>query len=238
MARLILIRHGESVANLERRFTRNPEEPLSSRGVLQAMIAGERIRRCFRPVALYASPFARALETARLVGRPLGLTPEVMDALQEQDFGELRGQPYESLLRLRGAAVGEEPASVRESEQRTFWEEPGGAHSGDDSRWDRRAPGGESLRDVARRAGPVMDELAKRHPGRDVVVVAHGGVLAALKGYATRNFQSVPMPAANAQGYLLTYDAGSYRGPCEWPGEGGPDDGAPGRATPPAAGAR
>lgn len=97
MARLILIRHGESVANAEGRFTRGPHEPLSRRGREEALARARRIQARFDPVALYASPFVRALETARLIGGVLGLEPIAVEELREQDFGSLRGQPYASL---------------------------------------------------------------------------------------------------------------------------------------------
>src|SRR5690606_15087549 len=83
MARLILIRHGESVANAERRFTHGPHEPLSRRGREEALARARRLQARFDPVALYASPFVRALETARLIGGVLGLEPIVVDALRE-----------------------------------------------------------------------------------------------------------------------------------------------------------
>ncbi len=45
--------------------------------------------------------------------------------------------------------------------------------------WHHRAPGGESLVDVAARVAPVVSELADRHLGEQVIVVSHGGVMAA-----------------------------------------------------------
>ncbi|HKE10030.1 MAG TPA: phosphoglycerate mutase family protein, partial [Myxococcota bacterium] len=68
MARLILIRHGESVANAQQRFTFGPFEPLTTRGRAEALAIAALVRTHFDPVALYASPFVRALETAQQVG--------------------------------------------------------------------------------------------------------------------------------------------------------------------------
>lgn len=97
MARLILIRHAESVANAERRFTTGPHEPLSPRGREEALALGSWLRARFDPVALYASPFVRALETARLLGASFALDPVPIEDLREQDFGALRGRPYAEL---------------------------------------------------------------------------------------------------------------------------------------------
>jgi broad specificity phosphatase PhoE len=184
VARLILIRHGESVANAERRFTRGPHEPLSARGREEALDRARRLAKRFDPVALYSSPFVRALETARLVGRVLGLEPTVVDALREQDFGELRGQSYEVLRAPRR-----------------------------EDRWRFRPPGGETLEEVLTRAGPALDAIAEQHLGSEVVVVSHGGVMAALQGWAGGSAAGEPVIHANAAGFLLWRRSRRYEGP-------------------------
>lgn len=187
MARLILIRHGESLANAERRFTHGPHEPLSRKGREEATERGRLIAKRFDPVALYASPFVRALETARLVGAAIGLEPVVVEALREQDFGTLRGRGYD--------AVREDPT----------W------HT---DRWRYRPGGGETLEEVFHRVGPALDEIADRHLGQQVVVVSHGGVMAALHAWTTvRRIDGVPVIAANGAGYVVERQATAYRGP-------------------------
>ena len=187
MATLILIRHGQSLGNAERRFTRGPDEPLTDQGREEARAAGRLVRVHHRPRALYSSPFARALETARLIGEVVGLDPERVEDLREQFFGELHGRPY---------------ASFREA-----------AEAGAVSRWERRPPGGESLIEVARRVGPVLDAIARRHAGETVVVVSHGGVMAALRGHASDDLVSEPEVPRNAAGWILTHDGRRYAGP-------------------------
>lgn len=185
MARLILIRHGESVANAERRFTHGPHEPLSRRGREEALARARVLQERFDPVALYASPFVRALETARLIGSVLGLEPIVVDALREQDFGALRGQPY--------SAVGSD-IEVQ-------------------GRWRYCPPGGESLEAVFQRAGPALDEIAERHLGAEVVVVSHGGVMAALEAWSRGGLDAAPVIRRNAAGFLLRRRQSRYEGP-------------------------
>jgi len=179
MARLILIRHGESVANAQRRFTYGPFEPLTPRGRAEALAIAALMRARFDPVALYASPFVRALETAQQVGRVLGLLPKTVEELREQDFGALRGHPY--------ADYGTDPAAQGIG------------------RWSHRPPGGETLEEVARRAGAALHSIARAHLGEEVVVVSHGGVMAALRGFATGSFDDAPVPTGNAAGYVLHY---------------------------------
>ena len=185
MARVILIRHGESVANAERRFTRGPHEPLSRRGREEALARARALQGRSDPVALYASPFVRALETARLIGGVLGLEPIVVDALREQDFGALRGQPY--------SAVGSD-IEVQ-------------------GRWRYCPPGGESLEAVFHRAGPALDEIAERHLGAEVVVVSHGGVMAALEAWSRGGLGADPVIRRNAAGFLLHRRQARYEGP-------------------------
>jgi probable phosphoglycerate mutase len=186
MARLILIRHGESVANSERRFTYGPHEPLSRRGREEALARGRLLLEHSDPVAIYSSPFVRALETAQLIGRVLGLEPVVVAALREQDFGELRGQPYAAL-----------DAAARER--------VGG--------WRYRPPGGETLEEVLARAGPALDAIAARHLGSEVVVVSHGGVMAALGAWGHGDARGEPVIHANAAGYVLWRHQTRYEGP-------------------------
>ncbi len=186
MAQLILIRHGQSVANAERRLTWGPHEPLSARGRDEARERAAQLRDRFDPVALYASPFVRALETARLIGRVLGLEPEVVADLREQDFGALRGQSYRSLPTREMAEA---------------------------DRWHFRPDGGETLADVSRRAGPALDTIARRHLGGQVVIVSHGGVLAALQAWTAGRFESGPAIARNAAGYVLQRRGRGWEGP-------------------------
>jgi broad specificity phosphatase PhoE len=189
MARLILIRHGESVANAERRFTHGPEEPLSERGRTEARARAEALRERIRPEALYASPFRRALDTARIIGDRFGLEPVVVEELREQFFGDLHGQPYDALdgvIDRAGVA-----------------------------RWDYRPPGGESLREVAARVGPALDRIAGTHAGRDIVVVSHGGVMAAVRAYVEGAFGAAPWLSPNVGGFVVFHREGAYQAPEE-----------------------
>jgi broad specificity phosphatase PhoE len=206
MARLIMIRHGESVANLERRFTVDAEEPLTPAGIDQARARGEALRRRYFPTALYSSPFRRALQTARAIGEVLGLDPTVIEDLREQDFGIYRGRPY--------------------TEFYGHWMAAGGVE-----RWELRPEGGEMLREVARRAGAALDSIARSHLGGEVVVVSHGGVMSALRGWVLDDYSQPPVPTINAGGYLLRFDGERYDGPFDLEAPSDASDRAAGRAA-------
>jgi probable phosphoglycerate mutase len=188
MARLIMIRHGESVANLEKRFTVSADEPLTPAGVEQARARGLALRGRCAPTDLYSSPFLRALQTAQAIGEVLGLEPIVIDDLREQDFGIYRGRPYTDFY--------------------GHWMAAGGV-----DRWDLRPDGGEMLREVARRAGAALDAIARRHLGGEVVVVSHGGVMSALRAWVADDYSQPPVATVNAGGYLLRFTGERYQGP-------------------------
>ncbi len=195
MAELILIRHGESVANSERRFTVRDDEPLTSTGVDQARETGRRLISLYEPVAIYASRYRRAVDTAQEIGRSFGLEPSVIEGLHEQSFGDLRGAPYEEWYDIHAPRP-----HPREA-------------------WRRQPPGGESLSDVASRAGAVLDSLARRHLGEQVIVVSHGGVMAALRGWVRGRYDDPPESTPNAGGYRLRASVAEsrlrYEGPLE-----------------------
>jgi probable phosphoglycerate mutase len=191
VATLILIRHGETIANAEERFTTGSHEPLSAYGEAQADAAGRGVAAHFAPVALYTSPYWRSRQTAQRIAAHLALEPVVVAELREQSCGELHGRPYSEYTGdpgVRGVA-----------------------------RWTHRPPGGETLREVARRAGPALDRIAARHARQVVVVVSHGGVMAALRGYTCCGFKVPPVPTGNAAGFLLEHEAGAYAGPFDLP---------------------
>jgi probable phosphoglycerate mutase len=159
MARLILIRHGESEGNRDRVFTLTPAVPLTDRGREQVRAAGRWIAGRYAPQRIVASPFVRARQTAEELATILGLAVEIEDDLRERSYGELAGQPYSIL------------------QDRTDF---------DPSRyWVWRPPGGETLVEVARRAGAVLDRLASATPEDDIVVVSHGATMMGLWWHVT-----------------------------------------------------
>ena len=104
----------------------------------------------------------RAFETARQIGLVLGLEPIVIHDLREQSFGIYHGRPYTELY--------------------------GAFAAGSADRWALKPDGGENLRDVATRAGAALDQIALRHLGVEVVVVSHGGVMSALRGWVSNDY--------------------------------------------------
>lgn len=155
--RLLLVRHGETDGNVRRRL-QGSEDPLTARGRRQAGEIAAHLAGRDDVVALYASPYQRAFDTARAIGEALGVDPEPRPALAELDVGDAAGYRFE-------AWVEEFP----EEAERFRLE-------GVDYRW----PGGESGLDLSARTEREMDRILEAHRREEgaVVIVSHGGALA------------------------------------------------------------
>jgi broad specificity phosphatase PhoE len=96
MARLVLIRHGESEGNVVRIFTKTPMTlPLTELGRQQAREAAVAIREIAKPCIVIASPYVRARDTGAIIAEELKLPFEVREGLHERETGEFAGKPYE-----------------------------------------------------------------------------------------------------------------------------------------------
>lgn len=152
---LTLVRHGQTEDNATGRWQGKRDSPLTTDGRRQVEALALRLEPDGPYVAIYASPLARAVQTAEILAPPLG-APIVRQEpdLREFDFGAWDGlTPAE--LRTRG-----------------FWREV----TRDP---EFTPPGGEAFGAGARRVAGVLQTIAGRHRGRRVLVVGHGLTLAA-----------------------------------------------------------
>jgi len=162
MARLVLLRHGESQWNLENRFTGWVDVPLSPKGIEEAKSAGEKLREVKFHRA-FTSVLMRANETLRIVLEAIGQTGipiEKDKALNERMYGELQGLNKTETAQKYGDA------------QVKIWRRS----------YDVRPPGGESLKDTAERTLPYYEKMIKPHllKGETIIIAAHGNSLRAL----------------------------------------------------------
>ena len=146
---LILIRHGESVANAQGLLLGRTDAALTEKGMAQAAAVHQLLD---GPVlTLRSSPLSRARDTAARLG--LEAPIEIDDRWIEVDYGEYECQPLREV-----------PAEV----WREWRRNP-----------DFRPAGGETLSEVDARVATACDELfaeegaGARAPGGDVVVVSH-----------------------------------------------------------------
>jgi probable phosphoglycerate mutase len=161
--RLVLLRHGQTEYNAGSRMQGQLDTDLSDLGREQAVAAAAVLAKR-QPLIIVSSDLRRALDTATALGERSGLTVDIDERLRETHLGDWQGLTH---LEVDAAAPG----------ARLAWR--------DDA---RRAPhGGESRIDVAERSVPLVSELVASQadwgadePDRPVVLVAHGGLIAAL----------------------------------------------------------
>jgi probable phosphoglycerate mutase len=188
--RLIVIRHGETAWNRERRMQGHSDTPLSAIGRAQAEALGRRLAGG-RYAALYTSDLSRARDTAAAIAAHTGYEIVAEPRLRERRFGLFEGLTAEE---------------IRER----FPQEYVRFASRDP---DYAIPGGESARAFTHRALGCLGEIAARHAGLQVLVVTHGLVLDALyraaEGLAPEAIR--PVPLLNASLNTFAYEAGAWR---------------------------
>jgi probable phosphoglycerate mutase len=184
--RIILVRHGETEANLRRCFADSDDVPLTDAGRLQSHELALRLSREFRPELLVSSAFRRARQTSEIVARVLGLAAETLPGIQERDFGCLKGHPY---VRLR-------EMMSRDGIGDPIWS----------------PEGGESLDDVRRRAMEAIETLRVRYSGREIVIVSHGAVIQAVCAHITGDWSEAAVPP-NCGIVAIGYEAQGWTPP-------------------------
>ena len=163
VTRILAVRHGETAWNRDTRIQGHTDIELNDHGRWQAHRLADALRD--EPLAAcYASDLGRALETARAVARHHGLPVHTHTGLRERCFGRFEGHTWAEL-------------EARYPEESLAWR--------------KRVPdfapaGGETLLQLRERVVRTVTELAARHPGEQVLMVAHGGVLDVLYRAATR----------------------------------------------------
>ena len=90
---LILVRHGETLHNVNRITQGWSDSELSDRGREQVQRVAERLKD-MRPTALYSSPLGRAMSTARAIADAPGLEVVPLDDLREMNYGRWEGRAF------------------------------------------------------------------------------------------------------------------------------------------------
>lgn len=156
--KLILVRHGQTRLNQERRIQGCFSDPeLNEHGEWQAERLGWALRE-EKLSTIYSSPLRRALQTAQAIAHHHRLLVRVETAFQEINTGLLDGLSLEEV----------------KSQHTAFFQE-----------WrsglgDLRLPGGESMAELQERAWGALQNIFQSHPEGEVVVVGHGFTLATL----------------------------------------------------------
>jgi broad specificity phosphatase PhoE len=150
MTSVYLVRHGQTAWNKEEIFRGRTDVPLDETGLRQAELAGEYFKG-MEIHGIYASPLARAWETAQKIAGFHHLKVQALNGIIDMSFGRWEGHPHQE---------------IQENDREVYrqWrEEPHLV----------RLPGGEGLEDVRVRAMAALEEVIRLHSGETLVLVSH-----------------------------------------------------------------
>jgi probable phosphoglycerate mutase len=155
--KLFLIRHGQSAGNAEGRFGGHGPTPLSELGERQAsrtaeLLASEGIDH------IYSSDLRRAVQTAKYLADKLKIEIHVTPAFRERHVGVLEGLTFEESRELY---PDDYYALVNRNVQHVI-------------------SGGESYRQLLRRASGTLDKILRNHRGERIAIYSHTGVICFL----------------------------------------------------------
>lgn len=154
MTRLFLVRHGETEWNKTLRYQGHMDIPLSEVGLAQAEKLALRLSK-EKLDAVYSSDLSRALETARAAAKYHNVSVDVIPELRETNFGRWEGLTYKEIKQQFPEIADGWRVNPR----------------------DIKAPDGESLGEVSERCFIGLDKILTDNPGRNVLLVAHGGII-------------------------------------------------------------
>jgi 2,3-bisphosphoglycerate-dependent phosphoglycerate mutase len=167
--RVLAIRHGETAWNVDTRIQGKLDVGLNDNGRKQAERLGAALAKsqAQEPLnaisAIYSSDLWRAYDTALSISQATGVPVVTDEGLRERGFGVFEGKTFDEIAQL--------------------WPDQS-------LRWRQRDPhfcpeGGESLTQFTERILKASQALAAAHPGQQIALVAHGGVMDVLYRAAT-----------------------------------------------------
>lgn len=152
MNKLFIVRHGETMWNLEGRTQGHGNSELTDLGKRQARALGKKLRK--KGINLiYSSDLKRANDTAKIIGHTLGIEEvHVDEGLKEMCFGEWEGKTIDH---------------IKENYEEVYklW------RSNPDK---ALLPGGEKLEDVQERLMDSLKNINESHEDKNILIVSHG----------------------------------------------------------------
>lgn len=154
VTKLILIRHGETAWTKENRYQGHSDIELNEEGCRQARLLAKKFAK-ERIDCIYASDLSRTWKTAEAIAKPHSLPVKKTPLLREIAFGKWEGLTFEEM-------------KSKDKELVEKWR---------NNFYDFRAPQGESLLSLKKRAENFFHQILKKHKGQTILVVSHGGFI-------------------------------------------------------------
>lgn len=153
---IYLVRHGETAVNKDDKAQGSMDEPLNDHGIEQVQALRETTKNL--PVeVIVSSDYIRAKHTADILNTDFEHEIDVWEGLREQSFGEWEGMEFAEIKKAL----------------------PGKSHPYHEFRV--KPPKGETLEDFEKRVLKTLEEIKAKYAGKNVMVVAHGGVYHVMK---------------------------------------------------------
>lgn len=152
---IVLIRHGETIWNKERRIQGQTDVPLSEEGIKEAKALVKTIKK-FEINHVYTSGLKRAINTAEIAFKNTEISFKKHEGFNERNYGIYEGKT---------------------------WEEVEKEHKGIHSFFLSDIEKGESRLIFEKRVVKAFEEINKKHKGKTVLIVCHGGVINVLFRY-------------------------------------------------------
>ena len=192
MTTLLLVRHGQSEANLHDLFAGHFDAELMALGAEQAEATAQYISENYNVHKVYASDLKRAYKTGQIIAERLQVEIIADRGLREIDGGEWEGVKFWDLTHL---------------------------YPEDFDRWQTdlasaRCTGGESVQQLAERIMKTLEAIARENPDKTVVVATHAtpvrAAMTMVQYGALSEMQHVPW-VSNASVTTLTYKDGRWQ---------------------------
>lgn len=157
MTRFYLVRHGQTLWNVERKYQGQSDVPLTKTGELQAEKVAKRLKD--KDIdAIYASDLSRTINTAKEIAVYHDLSVKKDKDIRELSFGIWEGLTFDEIKKRW-------PKELEDWQKNPF---------------EKRPPKGETLTDLYKRTSNFMMRIAKNNPKSKVVVVTHAGPIRAI----------------------------------------------------------
>lgn len=183
---LYIVRHGQSLSNVEKIVAGHTNKPLSPEGEAQAKARAQDLDAVKFDVA-FSSDLARAHKTAEIISLNRQLVVNTIQLLRERNFGEWESRPETEFLEENRHLL-EKLESLSEQEKQDL----------------KIGQGYESNSEIAQRFITVLREIAVTYLGKTVLVVSHGSIMRSLLmllGFAT--YASLPSGSVSNTGYFV-----------------------------------
>ena len=191
MTKFLLVRHGQSLANLQERFAGHYDVPLTEHGHAQARAVGKYVAEHYDIDAIYSSDLCRAYDTARPASLLLGI-----DIIPEKGLREI----------FEGKWSGERFVDIKENFSEDFdrWRTDIGT---------ARCTGGESTEELLFRVRATLMRIADENHGKTVLVATHATPIRVIETFALtgdlKAMQEIPW-VTNASISEVVYDDGAW----------------------------